>query len=90
MKAQHTCQECGHRWDCLEPRHPRCGIETAARANKTGPFCGLCRHLEMARRFAFLRGIRLTIRQVKLRRLPGVRYRVSYPTHGKLGRLPEE
>ena len=39
---------------------------TAVKVNKQGPFCGLCMHLEMARRFAEGRGITLRVEQFRV------------------------
>ena len=54
-----TCQLCGHQWrQTFDPvkRQTEKGEEqktlAAAAVNKQGQFCELCRHLEMARRYA--------------------------------------
>lgn len=57
----HKCAQCGHTWECYQLKAGQCGIEEAASTNKTGPLCGLCHHLEMARRHAALRHLTLTI-----------------------------
>lgn len=51
----HRCQCCGHVWPCAEPL-PTCKVETAAKANHSGPFCTMCRHGIMFLRYANLRG----------------------------------
>ena len=55
-----TCQSCGFDWDALDGTHDK--IRQAAKVNSEGPFCDLCRHLEMAERFARYRGMRLVWR----------------------------
>lgn len=59
MKSElptHTCAHCGHTWNSLEKETAQ-HIIKAAEVNKTGPFCALCHHLEMADRYAVARGI---------------------------------
>jgi len=56
---EHECAECAHVWTCLQG--VKCQVETAAKANKAGPFCQLCRHVEMAYRYAEARGVALTV-----------------------------
>jgi hypothetical protein len=58
MIHQHLCETCGYAWDCDQAK---CGVETARRVNKQGPYCELCRHVEMARRYAGLRHIPLVV-----------------------------
>lgn len=55
----HTCVRCTFTWDCLLQARPTatvCEVVKAAKANKDGPYCLCCRHLEMALRAAELRG----------------------------------
>ena len=70
----HTCETCRHEWACL---HVKCQTAHAAKVNKQGPFCGLCLHLEMARRFAEARGITLKVKQAKI-----IRKRLIAPQAG--------
>lgn len=51
----HRCQCCHHVWPCAEPL-PTCKVETAAKANHSGPFCTMCRHGIMFLRHAQMRG----------------------------------
>lgn len=52
----HTCGACQHVFNCEgEGRGPVCEVDKAAQVNKQGPFCELCRHVEMAKRYALLR-----------------------------------
>jgi hypothetical protein len=50
-----TCKTCGHQWTPSDPDLIR-KAKVAAEVNGTGPFCELCRCLEMARRAAMARG----------------------------------
>lgn len=59
MKSElptHTCSHCGHTWQSLEKETSQ-HILKAAEVNKTGPFCSLCYHLEMADRYASARAL---------------------------------
>ena len=59
----HTCADCGHVWECEDYTLKKChktGVSRAAIVNKQGPFCNLCLHLEMAKRYAEHRGLVLT------------------------------
>ena len=59
----HTCCRCGHVYDCIYYDLPACKrkeVFRAAQVNRDGPYCNMCRHLEMALRFAAHRGITLT------------------------------
>ena len=61
----HICAECGHEFVCLEYTEKECrtkGVFNAVQVNKSGPFCMLCLHLEMARRFAQARNLKLTFK----------------------------
>lgn len=49
---QHKCATCGRPWKCIQPP---CKVLPAIKINRSGPFCMLCRYLEMARRVARLR-----------------------------------
>ena len=51
----HTCDCCGHQFRDLNDSRTR-KTKQAAKVNKEGPYCELCRHLEMARRYAAHRG----------------------------------
>ena len=64
MTHTHICETCRHEWECLMTS--RCQVLTAVKVNKQGPFCGLCMHLEMARRFAEGRGITLRVEQFRV------------------------
>lgn len=58
----HFCRTCGHRWECIRPQKgkiPRCEVDVTAGVNGEGPICDLCRYLEMARRHASVRGLRI-------------------------------
>lgn len=58
----HICQTCQHEWDCFEPKpFKKCPTMVAARVNRQGPFCALCLHVEMARRYAANRKIDLQV-----------------------------
>jgi len=60
----HTCanQECGHVWHCDGVGKGKvCQVFTAAKVNKEGPWCALCLHIEMAKRYAEARGKKLTV-----------------------------
>lgn len=46
-----TCAKCGHVWEIVNEKDYKRTIK-AVSVNKEGPFCGLCRTLEEARRFA--------------------------------------
>lgn len=46
-----TCAHCGHVWEIPSAKDYRLTLR-AVGVNKDGPFCGLCRTLEEARRFA--------------------------------------
>ncbi len=61
----HTCSECGHVWKSIDDRTAR-DVRKAASINKTGPFCHLCQHIEMARRYANMRGLSLYVRTVPI------------------------
>lgn len=55
-----TCHKCGHEFEQLVNKGDDATDEerrtlVAANSNKEGPFCHLCRHLEMAMRYAELR-----------------------------------
>jgi hypothetical protein len=41
-----TCDLCGYKWECNDTDALK--SLNAAKVNKQGPFCGLCRHLHMA------------------------------------------
>lgn len=52
----HVCVRCEHLWDCLIGRmNDKCYVRHAAKTNKSGPFCNLCMHIIMAKRFAAAR-----------------------------------
>lgn len=51
----HTCVICRHKWQSLDSKTER-HVITAAKVNKDGPYCDMCRHLEMAERYALARG----------------------------------
>jgi rubredoxin len=53
-----TCETCGHTFR-QTPGEERKTLQ-AAKANKQGPFCELCRHLEMALRYAQNRRLIMT------------------------------
>lgn len=55
MRAWHTCCVCGHRWQSPDETTERHVLQ-AVQTNKDGPYCGMCHHLEMAERYALLRG----------------------------------
>lgn len=53
---EHVCARCDHHWDCLIGRmNDKCYVRHAAKTNKGGPFCDLCMHIVMAKRFAVAR-----------------------------------
>lgn len=49
-----TCATCGHQWE--ESQKDEKKTRDAAKVNEQGPYCGLCRHLEMAHRYAMAHG----------------------------------
>ncbi len=49
----HDCCECGFTWTC--EHGTKCKVVVAAKVNKDGPFCELCRHAIMAIRYAAAR-----------------------------------
>ncbi len=51
----YTCANCGYTTLCEDQREVR-RIKEAAKINGTGPFCDLCRHVDMAARYAEIRG----------------------------------
>ena len=51
----HKCAVCGHVWESLTAQIAK-EVRSAVLANKQGPFCGVCMHLEMAYRYAAFRG----------------------------------
>jgi hypothetical protein len=58
-----TCSKCGHEFaQLLDPGDDEAEEErktmVAAKVNRQGPFCELCRHLEMALRYAQHRGLK--------------------------------
>lgn len=57
VNRRHRCVTCGHVWESQEDQTAKAIIK-AAEVNKTGPYCGLCHHLEMAARYAAERGFR--------------------------------
>ncbi len=59
---RHKCATCGFEWDCAEFTLADCqhlGVFRAAQVNGEGPHCYMCMYLEMARRHAQLRGLKL-------------------------------
>jgi len=60
MTHTHTCATptCRYTWTCLTGR---CQTEHAAKVNGQGPWCDLCRHVEMAQRYARARSITLAV-----------------------------
>lgn len=60
----HTCATltCGATWTCNGvERGAVCDVIKAAKVNKQGPFCDLCLHVEMAKRYAAVRGYVLRV-----------------------------
>jgi hypothetical protein len=57
----HTCATptCRRTWACSTL--VRCQTERAAKVNKAGPWCGVCLHVEMAKRYARAFGIELQV-----------------------------
>lgn len=61
----HTCCLCGFKWESIDVVTGK-KVETAAsiarkirvaaKVNRSGPYCSLCHHLEMAERHAIARG----------------------------------
>jgi hypothetical protein len=60
----HSCARCLHEWPCTvwmeKPKRKVCIVTEAARVNKQGPFCELCRGLLIAEAAANLRGLRIS------------------------------
>jgi len=54
VKHEHRCHCCDTTFPCEEKR---CKAEKAAKVNKRGPYCNLCRHGIMFMRYAHNRGI---------------------------------
>ncbi len=50
VNRRHKCKTCGHEWYSI--------------TDNQRPFCGLCVHIEMAKRHASLRGYTLKIKTV--------------------------
>jgi hypothetical protein len=55
----HTCVVCARVYGCLQDP-VRCKVMKAVKVNKSGPYCLLCYHLEMATRVATFRKMTLT------------------------------
>ncbi len=54
---QHTCQICGHSYECEGVGKGKlCEVDKAVKANKQGPFCEMCRNFIMFKRVAEHRG----------------------------------
>lgn len=51
----HVCCICDHRWESLDNSTAK-KVRAAAKVNHDGPHCGMCRHFEMAERYALNRG----------------------------------
>ncbi len=54
---EHTCCVCGYRFHSETARDAR-KVLLAVKVNRDGPYCILCLHLEMAARYAEVRGYR--------------------------------
>lgn len=81
----HTCQACGHEWESLDQKTARTVVQ-AAKINQQRPFCELCRHLEMARRYAIARGFKSlqeAVEEFDLRRMVRASGEVDCPICGK-------
>ena len=60
MNHTHTCVACGHTYECFEQKPlARCVVTIAARVNRDGPYCRLCRCLGEAAAAAENRGLQL-------------------------------
>lgn len=55
-RIPHTCCVCGYVWTSIDLKTENDVIK-AVKVNKTGPYCLMCMHLEMAERYAIKRGI---------------------------------
>lgn len=57
----HTCATptCRYTWECITL--VKCHVEQAAKINGAGPWCHLCLHVEMAKRYARARQITLAV-----------------------------
>lgn len=51
-KHLHTCDCCGDKFECEEPRVKSCSVAQAAKANHAGPYCMTCYHGIMFARHA--------------------------------------
>lgn len=67
------CRICGHKWQETQQRDER-DILVAAKTNKQGPVCVLCRHLTMALRIAHWRkvGIETALSRVVVAEYPEI------------------
>lgn len=66
-----TCELCGRKFkQILDEDDDETDEERktllAAKSNKRGPFCSLCRHLEMALRHAELRGLKSVVIPIRV------------------------
>ena len=76
----HTCCKCGFEYECIYYDLESCkrkGVFKAMQVNHDGPYCNLCQHLEMARRFAEHRGLKLRWPRVPRHRKKKARRRFS-------------
>lgn len=57
----HLCVRCNYVSPCLQPLDPRglCIVHRAVKVNKSGPFCNVCMHVIMAKRYAAARRLSL-------------------------------
>ena len=59
----HVCAACTYHWRCADAvlGGKSCEVEKAAKVNKQGPFCALCRALFEAEHFAMLRKLNIRV-----------------------------
>lgn len=50
----HHCDRCGYAWACDKEK---CQLAPAAKAMQSGPFCHVCYHIIMMKRFATARNL---------------------------------
>lgn len=62
----HTCCVCGHQWESIDDNSGRKVVKAAkvakkvreaVKVNKDGPYCNVCHHLTMAKRYVEARGL---------------------------------
>lgn len=64
----HYCCKCGEPWTCGGVGKGKiCEVDKAIKANKGGPYCTMCFHLEMACRYAANKGFEIFTSTHRLR-----------------------